>query len=557
MKIKRKEITILLFFIVALAILLNRFRISAVQDIKQIEIFVVISTFFIYNCIKVNKDVISLSDLLFYILFVFYGENDLYLFAIEYIIVMMIINKIRLNTYRVLMNILNLSLYIIMIFCSSIVTKKIVSISNMGNFSENDKILLSIVIFAFTFTIVNGIIINLYDFIIETKKYKFNIKQEVFWNILPSVISIALSYLFIKINNNISNILAYILLFIVCLVIYSYNILNKVLEKNKQMTILNKIARILLGKGELLDKLNTITLEFKEIIDYNYMGIYTFDNVYEKLIPFSYNNSSKNECKSLEVNDELIRILNMNSFYSFKENSKMYKKKVLGEDFDEKRNTIILPLRENEQILGLILIIYEEKIIEKFYKDIMEVLAVFVSLTIMNEEKYNKLEDLANRDAMTSLLNYRKYKYLINKLIVENQKFSVAIFDIDDFKKINDKYGHLAGDKVLKRISSILMEHVKGMGVPCRYGGEEFVIVFNNINEDDAANICEKVRIAIEEYDFNYNHNHFKITVSCGVGEYNENDYENIFKIVDSALYISKKSGKNKVTIAQRSESKQ
>lgn len=165
-------------------------------------------------------------------------------------------------------------------------------------------------------------------------------------------------------------------------------------------------------------------------------------------------------------------------------------------------------------------------------------------------EKQNKeLEILATTDKLTGIYNRKKIdeiiKNEIDRSIRYNHSFGCAIIDIDFFKKINDTYGHLVGDEVLVRISSLINENIRKSDYFGRWGGEEFLIIFPEINKDNMLTVLEKIRGIIEETPIN---NIGYKTVSIGATEFDKNDNINtIIKRADDALYEAKESGRNKV----------
>ena len=163
-----------------------------------------------------------------------------------------------------------------------------------------------------------------------------------------------------------------------------------------------------------------------------------------------------------------------------------------------------------------------------------------------------KLEYYATMDTLTGVYN-RSYfhKIAVRKLkdrYTINTPISLIMFDLDKFKNINDNYGHIAGDVVLKKAlescKSILSnEHYIG-----RYGGEEFVILLNDTNLEKASKIAENIRAIIENTDIYYEGTIINITASFGIfSSYKENKLRNLLKNADEALYKAKKLGRNKV----------
>ncbi len=160
-----------------------------------------------------------------------------------------------------------------------------------------------------------------------------------------------------------------------------------------------------------------------------------------------------------------------------------------------------------------------------------------------------KLAYTSNHDLLTGLFNRRFFEHIMERNKTENEsKYTIAIFDIDDFKKINDTYGHQAGDEVLKVVSEIIEGCQDREYIPVRWGGEEFIIFMprtpENIAYDYLMSLCDKIRNAVVEFGPQ------KIKVSVTVGMCTGSvlsDYEIAIRIADDRLYKGKKNGKNQV----------
>ncbi|MCP5464668.1 MAG: GGDEF domain-containing protein [Deltaproteobacteria bacterium] len=133
----------------------------------------------------------------------------------------------------------------------------------------------------------------------------------------------------------------------------------------------------------------------------------------------------------------------------------------------------------------------------------------------------------------------------------QNIPMSILMLDIDFFKMINDTHGHLAGDKVLQHISSVIQGMIRSDDVFCRYGGEEFVIIMRNTGCQAAVNLAERIRRKIEAEQILYDDKIIKVTVSIGVSTVQDNnfrDYVSLIKEADRYLYQSKGGGRNRVS---------
>lgn len=167
--------------------------------------------------------------------------------------------------------------------------------------------------------------------------------------------------------------------------------------------------------------------------------------------------------------------------------------------------------------------------------------------------QYNlQLKKLAGSDPLTGLMNRRNMLSMIDEIIPRMvngvDMMSVAIGDIDFFKKVNDSRGHDCGDYVLKELSKLFESFMEHKGYAARWGGEEFLFVFVHGNADDAYVDLETLRNTIEKKTFEFADHEFKITMTFGLEEHNVNeDIDETIKKADEKLYMGKESGRNKV----------
>lgn len=158
-------------------------------------------------------------------------------------------------------------------------------------------------------------------------------------------------------------------------------------------------------------------------------------------------------------------------------------------------------------------------------------------------------------DALTGISNKKyfwdKFNESFQVASSSGSTFSLIFFDLDNFKKLNDTYGHFAGDYVLKEVASLIEGgHLRTGDIFARFGGEEFVIILKRCNIENGLRVAERIRETIEKHDFIYEGQKLNVTISVGVGELNSKykTAEEFVKEVDEASYKSKKSGKNKVS---------
>lgn len=158
------------------------------------------------------------------------------------------------------------------------------------------------------------------------------------------------------------------------------------------------------------------------------------------------------------------------------------------------------------------------------------------------------IQELADYDALTKVYNRRAF---LNRARQYKSVYTLAFFDIDYFKKINDLYGHDAGDEALKHLSSHLKEHFKNRAIIGRFGGEEFVIFMENTPLNDTKIVCEAFRKRIKESVINYQNSTITLTVSCGIASGKSGDsLEETIKKADASMYEAKENGRNQIVIS-------
>jgi len=187
-------------------------------------------------------------------------------------------------------------------------------------------------------------------------------------------------------------------------------------------------------------------------------------------------------------------------------------------------------------------------------------IVLFISRHLINNLQIaeQKLMEIANRDFLTGLLNRReglnRFNEEISKSSRKLQPLSAVLLDIDDFKKINDTHGHLAGDRILQELAETLKIIMRDYDIICRYGGEEFLLVLPDTALLEAVDIANRLRIKVAEMTSEINSNTtVSMTISLGVAQLTGNeDVNNLIHRVDEALYMAKENGRNRVQFLEK-----
>lgn len=224
--------------------------------------------------------------------------------------------------------------------------------------------------------------------------------------------------------------------------------------------------------------------------------------------------------------------------------------------------TLIVPLMQRAQIAGILFLgerFFFDENVGADYTDYEKSLVLSIASLAASAINNATLIERSSTDMMTQLkLKYFFFNVLGEKLdtaYTNKRELSVIMFDIDFFKHFNDNYGHEYGDYVLKTVAQIIKDNLRDGDLASRYGGEEFTVLLNNTQKDDAMAIAERIRSAIEDYDFSYHGRHTKVTISGGVAVFDveTNPIKRANKLVslaDQGLYMSKQMGRNRVTYA-------
>ncbi|MDP9348232.1 MAG: diguanylate cyclase [Gemmatimonadota bacterium] len=174
-------------------------------------------------------------------------------------------------------------------------------------------------------------------------------------------------------------------------------------------------------------------------------------------------------------------------------------------------------------------------------------------LELMNK----RLRKLSITDGLTELFNHRHIQQLLREEFERSRRtgepMAVAMLDLDRFKQVNDTYGHQTGDVILYETAKILRETAREIDMVGRYGGEEFMAILPDTDEEEAARFAERVRNAVAEHVYHDEATEVRMTVSSGVASYPQVDADSpdqVVKRADEALYRAKESGRNRVVLA-------
>lgn len=276
-------------------------------------------------------------------------------------------------------------------------------------------------------------------------------------------------------------------------------------------------------------------LEETHIMPFPYYYARVFNSIYkDKDITISDKYLLKNVAP-----DEILLEKTSHTVDSVKESNDSIEK--VSNDFFQE----VCPKQSVDKIMGLVTK-FEKELVDELNKSNTEINQLKKEL----ESAYKKL----NSDQLTKTLNRRALETDLEKITEAGKNktldMSIAIFDIDDFKEINDQYGHIIGDKVLIVLTGIVKNSIREYNKMYRYGGDEFVIVFNRMCLKEVKDIMMKVVEKVDKSLFKFSGHSFKTSISVGVSCHESGDMPNeLIERADKALYETKKNGKNAMTV--------
>lgn len=228
--------------------------------------------------------------------------------------------------------------------------------------------------------------------------------------------------------------------------------------------------------------------------------------------------------------------------------------------FEETHSEVCLPLISFSEPLGvLVLDSAQPDAFDPEEVHAMQAAADVCATAIQNARHFERARNLANVDGLTGIYNRRYFEQRIleelERSVRYNGSMALLMIDIDLFKKLNDEFGHLLGDEVLRQVSSIFEQHLRKLDVVCRYGGEEFAILVPETPGNRAVGVAEKLRKIIEGWNFPGVPR--PVTISVGVAEFptDGRTRDELMKAADDALYLAKQQGRNRVVAAHRTAS--
>ncbi|ATB33536.1 sensor domain-containing diguanylate cyclase [Melittangium boletus] len=219
----------------------------------------------------------------------------------------------------------------------------------------------------------------------------------------------------------------------------------------------------------------------------------------------------------------------------------------------------IFPLTAGDRILGTLVAGSRRKTaLDHDVLRMLEVIAMQAAQAVLRAQLYEQMERMATTDGMTGLYNNRTFQAKADEMLAHSRRYgrkcSLVLTDVDHFKSVNDTYGHLTGDQVLKGVARILKQQARDTDIVARYGGEEFAILMPETDPKGAKVIAERIREAIKAEVFQTEMGPLKVTLSLGIATAPDHGVDKLVLVeqADQCLYYAKRHGRNQsVTVAE------
>ncbi|MDE5967230.1 MAG: GGDEF domain-containing protein [Lachnospiraceae bacterium] len=332
---------------------------------------------------------------------------------------------------------------------------------------------------------------------------------------------------------------------------------QRIKNANDEITVQAEIAKFIAGSFDAAKIINTISEGIISTKDICFCAIYV-----DKMV---YLNKHAN-CIIKSEDSGLKRRLNRDLPDIFRQYKVKYADTIIDNELSKDKypfigdstvkSIILRPLQLDNGVYGIIMVGNASENFTNENLSFYDALIAQLNVAVNNCKLYLQTQDMARKDGLTGINNRTYFNTLygetVKQMLSNKTPMCVALFDIDKFKRVNDTYGHLAGDEVIKTVASLTETHIeRHNGFVCRYGGEEFVAVLPGVQIKDAEKIINELHAIIADSVVEYGGERIGINVSVGLTAYPEirdNPYD-LLKHADWAMYYAKEHGRGQVKV--------
>ncbi len=330
-------------------------------------------------------------------------------------------------------------------------------------------------------------------------------------------------------------------------------------SREQELSLINRLAGVITSSLNIQEVYDVFVIELKEVVEADYTAICVVEdkNIYFATLTTDVG-SAWHIGQTIPMSNTAIEWVYLNKKYFYESDLSQSKRFWMGDEFLKRgiRSMLYLPMINKGEVIGVLNIGSRKPnsySVEKIV--LLERLASQIAAPIENTRLFAKSEEAARVDSVTGLFNRRHFDERLRSEIDRHSRYgdilSILMLDLDNFKKYNDTYGHLAGDRLLAQAGNIISSAIRSSDLAFRYGGDEFAVILPNSPTMDAFSVAERIR---EKIGFEMASRQLDISISIGVASWpgDGSTLDELCYAADMALYYAKHTGQNRTSVASR-----
>lgn len=329
--------------------------------------------------------------------------------------------------------------------------------------------------------------------------------------------------------------------------------------REQELSLINRLTGVITSSLNIQDVYDAFVGELKEVVEADYTAICVVEdkNIYFAALSTDVG-STWHIGQTIPMSNTATEWVYLNKKPYYEIDLNQNKRFWTGEEYIKRgiRSILYLPMINKGEVIGVLIIGSKKPNSYNLEQTIlMEHLASQIAAPIENSRLFSKAEEVARVDGITGLFNRRHFDERLHSEIDRHSRYgdilSILLLDLDNFKKYNDTYGHLAGDRLLVQAGKIVASAVRSSDLAFRYGGDEFSVILPNSSTMDAFSVAERIR---EKISFEMTSRQLDISISIGIASWpgDGSTLDELCYAADMALYYAKRTGQNRTSIASR-----
>jgi len=330
-------------------------------------------------------------------------------------------------------------------------------------------------------------------------------------------------------------------------------------KRERELSLINRLAGVITSSLNIQEVYDAFVRELKEVVAADYTAICVVE---DKDIYFAALSTDVGSAwhigQTIPMSNTATEWVYLNKKHYYENDLSRNKRFWTGEEYLKRgiRSILYLPMVNKGDVIGVLIIGSKKSNAYNLEQIILlEHLASQIAAPIENSRLFSKAEEIARVDGITGLFNRRHFDERLHGEIDRHSRYgdilSILLLDLDNFKKYNDTYGHLAGDRLLVQAGQIVAGAIRSSDLAFRYGGDEFAVILPNSSTMDAFSVAERIR---EKIAFEMSSRQLEISISIGIASWpgDGSTLDELCYAADMALYYAKRTGQNRTSIASR-----